>query len=118
VPDVRAELGAPAAHEVPVAAQAAAPVADAATPRDAGPEAVARLATGRAARARGRLRVSLLPYAEVTVDGVPVGRTPVDIEVSSGRHIVGLTNPDTGQVARREVRVSPRQLVWIKSWQP
>jgi hypothetical protein len=62
--------------------------------------------------------VSLLPYAEVAVDGVSVGRTPVDIEVSSGRHTVRLRNPDTGQDVLREVRIRPGEMVWLKSWQP
>src|SRR5262249_19391050 len=42
----------------------------------------------------GRLKINLLPWARVSLDGQPLGSTPIDLEVPAGRHQVLLENPD------------------------
>jgi len=45
----------------------------------------------------GRLRVNVLPWAEVTVDGRALGRVPIDVELAPGHHRVKLDNPQLGE---------------------
>jgi serine/threonine protein kinase len=45
----------------------------------------------------GRLRVNVLPWAEVTVDGRSLGRVPIDVELAPGRYRVKLENPQLGE---------------------
>lgn len=51
----------------------------------------------RVAAEPGRLQVNVLPWAEVSVDGRPRGRVPVDIELPAGPHRVRLYNPQLGE---------------------
>jgi tRNA A-37 threonylcarbamoyl transferase component Bud32 len=63
----------------------------------------ARAATATPRTGRGRLKINLLPYAVVSIDGQPRGATPVDVSLAAGEHMVELANPDTG--VRRSVRI-------------
>jgi serine/threonine-protein kinase len=70
------------------------------TARDAAsPEGPAHTASAPAARAdpaaTGSLKVVVLPWAEVWVDGRPLGQTPVVTKVSAGAHRVRLKNDAT-----------------------
>lgn len=97
------------------------------TPRDVGPgiEPAADPATAEApvetardpkSRPKSRLLVNVVPYAEVTVDGRALGRTPVDREVRAGKHTVELYNPDTGRRTTKRVTTSPDAPLRITSW--
>jgi hypothetical protein len=92
-PDAAVEV----ARAVPAAAgtrEAATPVAH---PRDArGPDGptAAQAARGEPA-ASGKLKVVILPWAEVWVDGKPLGQTPVLTKLAVGSHRVRLKNDVT-----------------------
>ena len=63
----------------------------------------------------GRLRVNVLPWAEVTVDGRSLGRVPIDVELTPGRHRVKLENPQLG--ARTfEIELPPGGVHRISEW--
>ena len=48
-------------------------------------------------RATGYAALNASPWAEVTVDGVARGSTPIpDLELSVGRHKATFTNPELG----------------------
>jgi hypothetical protein len=63
-----------------------APVPDAGLKVDAGPPA--------RPTAQGELTISVDPYAEVWLDGVPLGSTPIRKKVSVGPHSLVLVNKD------------------------
>ncbi len=60
--------------------------------------------------ADGRLRVIVVPWADVVVDGRKVGQTPMaPIELAAGSHRVVLTNPELEKRVVRKVRIRPGQ---------
>ena len=63
----------------------------------------------------GRLKINVLPWAEVHVDGKPQGRVPVELELSPGRHRVELENPQLGRTTQW-VEVQPGTLHTITHW--
>ncbi|MBX7080505.1 MAG: PEGA domain-containing protein, partial [Nannocystaceae bacterium] len=67
-------------------------------------------------RARGRLKVNLVPYARVTIDGRDRGQTPVDTPLSAGTHRVELYNPDSAQRRTIDVQVEAGQTASITAW--
>jgi cytoskeletal protein RodZ len=69
---------------------AAAPAKPAYTPA-AAPAAAPAPAAPQGATGKGELRMNSLPWANMTVDGKPAGRTGRPIELSAGRHTVVLT---------------------------
>ncbi len=66
------------------------------TARDTEPPPVRRREPPPAAEP-GRLRVNVLPWAEVTVDGRSLGRVPIDEPLRPGPHVVRLSNPQIGE---------------------
>ena len=126
-----ATMPAPSTAEDPSVARAepARPVA----PRDAPPAAVpstiaeppateAPVATPppepapKRARKPGRLRVNVLPYAQVTIDGEDWGRTPIDRELEAGEHTLELYNPDSQQRVKKPVRIVAGKPSSIETW--
>jgi serine/threonine protein kinase len=85
---------APAEPELPSGLQAPAPGSDADTRTDARP-----------APRRGTLRVVVVPFGEVWIDGRRVGQSPVRRELAPGRHAVA-TGQD-GRTQRRVVHLEP-----------
>lgn len=69
-----------------------------------------------AAKRRGRLKVNVLPYAEVTLDGKALGRTPVDHAVPSGSHTLVLSNPATGRTTTQEIHIDAGRTLTLKRW--
>lgn len=66
--------------------------------------------------ARSRLRINLVPYADVSLDGVPLGRTPIDREVRAGRdRRLVLEHPSVGKVPR-SIDLPAGEDVSITSW--
>ena len=63
----------------------------------------------------GRVKVNLLPWANVSIDGKDVGRTPVNVELPPGPHRIVLENPSFGKRVRTIV-VKSNKVVTIKSW--
>jgi hypothetical protein len=53
----------------------------------------------------GTLSINALPWAEVTVDGKPAGRTPVTKTVPAGKHTITFKNPDKKEVGKQSVTV-------------
>jgi eukaryotic-like serine/threonine-protein kinase len=74
-----------------------------------------QIAAGKTATAgiplpNGTLSINALPWAEVSVDGRPVGTTPLgNLEVPIGRHEIGWRHPELGE---------RRQMVNVKAQSP
>lgn len=64
----------------------------------------------------GRLRVNVIPWAEASLDGTPIGRTPVDQSVAPGKHTLELRNPESGLRRTREIEVGRGGEVTITEW--
>jgi serine/threonine protein kinase len=73
--------------------------------------------TVKAAKRRGRLRINVLPYAQVSLDGRALGRTPIDRRLRPGRHKLELHNPGTGKTVSRWIEVKPGEDVSIIKWE-
>jgi hypothetical protein len=56
---------------------------------------------------RGTLRVAVVPYGDVWIDGRHIGTAPVVVDVQPGRHVVA-TGAD-GPTESRVVQVAPGQ---------
>jgi serine/threonine-protein kinase len=77
----------------------------------------AKSSAPRPTRAKaGSLRINVLPYATVRIDGKDYGQTPVTATLASGKHRVVLENPQTGKTVRGTVVVSPSKTTAIKTW--
>ncbi|MEZ4452986.1 MAG: protein kinase [Nannocystaceae bacterium] len=70
----------------------------------------------RATTSPGRLRVNLLPFAEVRVDDRELGRTPIDRPIDPGPHTLVLENPQSGLRRARTIDVAPGGEVVISEW--
>lgn len=111
---------------IPAVTPDARPVAaDAAAPVDAGPvvfdAAIARRLPAPPKpqpAARGRLTVNTIPWANVTLDGRSLGRTPVDEPVRAGRHVLILHNPDLDRRVQMSIEVPAGETLAVKSWTP
>jgi hypothetical protein len=64
----------------------------------------------------GRIKINLLPYALVRVNGQPRGQTPLELSLPAGSYKLELSNPDTGHQIRRTVDVQSGKVVSIKRW--
>ena len=75
-------------------------------------------ATTKGARpGKGRVLVSVTPFADVYIDGRAVGTTPIDIELPAGPHTVRLVNQPRGQDLTTTITVDPNKPVTLeKSW--
>jgi serine/threonine-protein kinase len=67
-------------------------------------------------RARGRLKVNLVPYAEVSIDGRSLGGTPVDEPIRAGAHELELYNPDSGLRRTLDVTIEEGRVLNITRW--
>ncbi len=56
-------------------------------------------------QARGKLRINVLPYAEVRIDGRAVGRTPQTQWLPAGTHTIQLDNPDVPLHRTKTIRI-------------
>jgi hypothetical protein len=63
-----------------------------------------------AASGEGILAVSAAPWGSVSVDGEPVGDTPLELRVAAGRYRVRVAHESFGK-AERQVRVRAGQRV-------
>ena len=60
------------------------------------------------AGAPGVLRINSRPWSQVTLDGAPVGHTPLfDLRVSPGTHTLRLVNPEFGLTKTVQLKVAP-----------
>lgn len=92
VPPVDATPDAPPPPDAPQKPAASPPVPSKQTPSVAPPR-VSRVPVAVAAPVgRGRLNVTVTPWALLTVDGKNVGQTPYAAELSAGVHVLKLTN--------------------------
>jgi hypothetical protein len=100
----------------PDAAPLDAPPPDAA-PLDAPPRPV-RPERDRptAPTARGRLKINLVPYAQVAIDGVARGDTPLDLSLPAGRHRLELINPQIGRRTTRTIDVPADGVLEVTRW--
>jgi serine/threonine-protein kinase len=96
---------APGRHKVVVSGERLA------APRTLEVELRAGEATTRAVRSgRGSLRLAVTPWAEVVVDGRPVGTTPLSpVELGEGAHWVSLKNGELATQVKRRVVVAPER---------
>jgi eukaryotic-like serine/threonine-protein kinase len=87
-------------------------------PRPRGPGVEPGVEPGAQAPAAepGHLKINLLPYARVTIDGQPRGQTPVALSLPAGAHQLVLDNPDTGQRSERRIDIASGQTLVIQQW--
>ncbi len=64
----------------------------------------------------GRLWVNLVPWAEASIDGRSLGRTPITVELAPGRHHLVLVNPELGQRRSREIEIVRDTDTRITAW--
>ncbi len=67
-------------------------------------------------QASGRLRVNLVPWAEASVDGRALGRTPIDVALAPGSHRLLLVNPELGQRRSRDITIARGADTQIVDW--
>lgn len=67
-------------------------------------------------RARGELRVNVLPYAEIRIDGRARGRTPLSTPLDAGTHTIELYNPDVPQRRSKTIRIAAGEQVSVTEW--
>lgn len=90
-----------------------------APPVDAGAIAIANGLDAGAAptapRTPGSLALEATPWAEVTLDGRPIGETPLaNVSVTAGPHTLVFRNPETGKQVKRSVQVQPGQRLSLR----
>jgi serine/threonine-protein kinase len=67
---------------------------------------MARPAAPAASSGTGVLRLNSLPWSQVTVDGKPVGNTPLmNLPLPAGAHTIRMVNPDMGLTKTIKVTV-------------
>lgn len=82
-------------------------VAPATPPTAAEPEAPKATARGT-----GLLRLNSRPWSQVSVDGKPMGNTPLmGVPLSAGTHQIELVNPSLGMTKKFEIEVAPDEVV-------
>jgi eukaryotic-like serine/threonine-protein kinase len=60
----------------------------------------------------GLLRINARPWATVSLDGKPIGNTPlIDVKISAGAHTIRLENPQFKLSKTLKVRVNPNETV-------
>lgn len=81
----------------------------------AAPAVVAPVVAAPGIAAPGTLQLRVLPWAEVEVDGVALGTTPLaDQPLPAGRHRVLLRHPPSGASESREVEVLSGQVTVVR----
>jgi len=97
-----------------------APIADATVPLDARPQPPvrdagtpdARPAAGSATPGgTGRLRVVILPWAEVWIDGKPFGQAPITVKLAAGPHRLRMKNDNKDKTITVIVTTSKTTLI-------
>ena len=63
---------------------------------------------------KGFVKIMVVPYANVSIDGKAYGGVPVNVELAEGPHTVVLSS-DVGRVEKR-IRVKPGETVEISAW--
>lgn len=87
------------------------------TPAQARPVRDANEPTRRGSPARPSiLKLNVLPWARVSIDGRPRGRTPLDVSLAPGRHVLILENPDFDRRERYELELAPGETRTIIEW--
>jgi serine/threonine protein kinase len=112
-PAAGAQAGATTPAPTPGAGSAIAPPSvppATSTDRGASPGLAAKPAT----RATGTLHVFVRPWAEVHIDGVAVGRTPLTRTLPAGSHVVRLVNVDLGKDKTSRVTISGRDELTVR----
>lgn len=64
----------------------------------------------------GVLKVNVLPWAWVSIDGARAGKTPLRRSIAAGTHVIELYNPQTGRRERRRIRVDGGETVVVTRW--
>jgi hypothetical protein len=67
----------------------------------------------------GWLRINCRPWADVALDGKPIGTTPINrLRVPAGAHEVILTNPEAGYREKFDVKVAPGRTAHVNGKLP
>lgn len=113
-----------AASRVTIAALARDAGAPPAPPTDAGlgakrpsAKSAPRVRRAPAALPVGTLRINLMPWARVRVNGVSRGRTPLVLRLTPGTHTIELSNPNTQHRQTRRVTVEAGEASVLTRWQ-
>jgi hypothetical protein len=57
-----------------------------------------------------------VPYAQVAIDGVARGDTPLDLSLPAGRHRLELINPQIGRRTTRTIDVPADGVLEVTRW--
>lgn len=119
VPLAAAVEAAPLAQPVPAAVVSLTPehplVLQTPKPTAVKPVAVAKSPTPVVTRGEGRLRLVVQPYGALSIDGQEVGDIPRPPDtLSSGPHVVVISNADLGKKVTRKIVINPGEEVLIR----
>lgn len=67
-------------------------------------------------REKGRLLLNLVPWAEASVDGRVLGRTPLAVDLAAGRYTMELVNPELGQRRTRTIIITGGGETRVTDW--
>ncbi|MBL9100540.1 MAG: protein kinase [Myxococcales bacterium] len=67
-------------------------------------------------REKGRLLLNLVPWAEASVDGRVLGRTPLAVDLAAGRYTMELVNPELGQRRTRTIIINGGGETRVTDW--
>jgi hypothetical protein len=107
-PDAAIATTADGQAPVPPSAPTSGAAPDAATPAIAAP--------ARPPRRPGTLKVNVVPWATVLLDGRPLGGVPLERQVGAGRHRVTLIGADGGDRVEKWIEVPPGGVAEVTSW--
>lgn len=66
-------------------------------------------------RTPGTLSIDATPWATITVDGRPLGETPLaNVKLPPGAHTVVAANPDTGKTVKQKITIAPGKLLAVR----
>ncbi|MCH9683805.1 MAG: protein kinase [Deltaproteobacteria bacterium] len=108
VPDASDDANTPPTSATDTAAEATA--TESPTPRRSRPTTPAK-----STAEPGQLKINVIPWAEVTIDGTPHGRIPIDVQLPAGHHRIRLRNPQLG-TRTFEVDLAAGQVHRISEW--
>jgi tRNA A-37 threonylcarbamoyl transferase component Bud32 len=114
VSDAAADVGAPASDAR--ASDAGVGLGAGEQPAISGGEKSRSKTNKHSRREKGRLLLNLVPWAEASVDGRVLGRTPLAVDLAAGRYTMELVNPELGQRRTRTIIINGGGETRVTDW--